>query len=34
MVKKEHYAEVKADNKFDQKMFDPQYFGKVHFRNK
>jgi outer membrane lipoprotein-sorting protein len=34
LVKKEHYAEVKADNKFDPKMFDPQYFSTIHWRNK
>ena len=34
LVKKEHYAEVKADNKFDKKLFDPQYYNSIHWRNK
>ena len=32
MVKKEHYAEVKADNALDMKIFEPAHLGKVHWR--
>ncbi|MDX2188634.1 MAG: hypothetical protein SFY32_02110 [Bacteroidota bacterium] len=32
MIKKEHYAEVKADNNLDMKIFDHNYLGKVHWR--
>jgi hypothetical protein len=32
LVKKEHYAEVKADNSLDMKIFDPSHLGKVHWR--
>lgn len=32
MVKREHYAEVKANNILDMKIFDPAYLGKIHWR--
>lgn len=32
MVKREHYAEVKADNTLDMKIFEPAYLGKIHWR--
>jgi hypothetical protein len=32
MVKKEHYAEVNADNNLDMKIFDPAHLGKVHWK--
>ncbi|MDX2191267.1 MAG: hypothetical protein SFY32_15550 [Bacteroidota bacterium] len=34
MVKKEHYAEVKANNKFNEKLFDPAHFSDTHWREK
>ncbi|MDX2195046.1 MAG: hypothetical protein NW207_01400 [Cytophagales bacterium] len=34
MIKKEHYAEVKANGKLDLQIFDAKYFGTKHWRNK
>lgn len=32
LVRKEHYAEVKANSDLDLKIFDPNAIGKVHWR--
>jgi len=31
-VTTEEYSELQANVKFDSKLFDPQYFGSVHWR--
>lgn len=33
-AKKEHYAEVKANNELDLNIFNPRLFTKLHWRNK
>ncbi|MDX2197175.1 MAG: hypothetical protein NW207_12240 [Cytophagales bacterium] len=32
LVKREHYAEVKADNNLNMDIFDPYKLGKIHWR--
>lgn len=34
LVKKEHYAEVKANNELNLDIFDPKKIGLIHWRNK